>query len=50
VTGTLSGANMQDFAGHKAGGFQEHHGIDDVLGDPGLKLGLPFRAGAGHYV
>jgi len=37
VTGTLSAVNMQDFAGHKAGGFQEHHGIDDVLGDLELK-------------
>jgi hypothetical protein len=37
VTGTLSAVNMQDFACHKAGGFQEHHGIDDVLGDLGLK-------------
>jgi hypothetical protein len=35
VTGTLSAVNMQDFAGHKAGGFQEHHG--NVLGDLELK-------------
>jgi hypothetical protein len=37
VTGTLSAVNMQDFVGHKAGGFQEHHGVDDVLRDLELK-------------
>jgi hypothetical protein len=40
VTGTLSAVNMLDFACHKAGGFQEHQGIDDVLGDLGSKVWL----------
>jgi hypothetical protein len=31
VTGTLSAVNMQDFAGHEAGGFQKHHSVDDIL-------------------
>src|SRR6266404_6100185 len=31
MTGALSAVHMQDFTGDKAGGFQKHHGIDNVL-------------------
>jgi hypothetical protein len=31
MTGALSGVHLQHFTGDKAGGFQKHHGIDNVL-------------------
>jgi hypothetical protein len=31
VTGTLFTVYVQDFTGDKAGGFQEHHGINNVV-------------------